>query len=62
VNKRYLLFCSWYHYPQGGWGDFVGAFVSKDMASDEGRKMISSDQLNYDWYQVVDADSNDRGG
>lgn len=48
--NRYLLFAGDNQYPQGGWGDFIGAYISKE----EAREKCSR---KYDWAQTIDIET-----
>lgn len=51
LQGTYLLFAGDDHYPQGGWDDFVGAFVSLETAISWGR---AKSPQPYRWWHVVD--------
>ena len=53
--KRYLLFAGDYHYPNGGWSDFVDSFDSVEEAQDHLNH--SKDSYLVDWAHVVDTET-----
>jgi hypothetical protein len=63
--KPFLLFAGDSYYPSGGWGDFQGAFATREEAVAEGERRINLrsgwQQLDgphedaRDWYNVADA-------
>lgn len=50
--KRYLVFCGATYYPSQAWRDYEGSFDSLEEA-------LSAlvNLRGYDWYQIVDRDS-----
>lgn len=48
---KYLLVAMAGYYPRGGWGDFVGAFETKEEAEKEGQRQVAG---GLDWFEVVD--------
>jgi len=47
---RFLLFSGSRYYPQGGWADFVGSFVSAEAAI----AAVVPAVARTDWWQVID--------
>ncbi len=64
----FLLFANEAYYASGGWGDFRGAFSSKEEAASAGRLLLGTTlkvggpeddiRVFIDWWHVVDLASN----
>lgn len=52
-SPNFFIFLGEFHYPRGGWGDFMG--VADSVA--EAHKQIANthSSITVDWWQIVDA-------
>lgn len=52
--KKYILFGFDRYHPNGGLGDIVNSFDTRDEAYDE---IHANDHFNYDYFYVIDRDT-----
>ena len=50
---RYFIFSGIYHYPGGGWDDFL---LSGDITLEEAKKLVLTRLKIDDWAQIVDVE------
>lgn len=57
-DMSYLLFAGRYHYPEGGFGDFIGRQCSVELLLNDWRDVMD----RYEWAEIVDISCNYRVG